>query len=56
MLRQLGPQELRDYLGDGNYAGRYQRPDSEMQAIWDVAIAETRALLDSGWVDGRGAQ
>jgi creatinine amidohydrolase len=54
VLRQLGPQELRGYLGDGNYAGRYQRPDSDMQAIWEVAVAETRALLDSGWVIGSG--
>ena len=51
VLRLLGPQELRGYLGDGNYAGKYQRPDSDMQAIWDVAVAETRALLESGWAE-----
>ena len=48
-LRLLGPQELRGYLGDGNYAGRYQRPDSDMQAIWEVAVQETLELLQGGW-------
>jgi creatinine amidohydrolase len=48
-LRLLSPQALRNYLGDGNYGGYYQRPDDEMQAIWDVAIAETRELLTENW-------
>lgn len=49
VLRLLGPQELRDHLGEGNYGGRFQRPDADMQAIWDVAVQETRALLTGGW-------
>ncbi|AWT37521.1 hypothetical protein GCM10008956_34890 [Deinococcus arenae] len=49
VLRLLGPQELRDHLGEGNYGGRFQRPDADMQAIWDVAVQETRALLSGGW-------
>jgi creatinine amidohydrolase len=36
-------------LGDGNFAGRYQRDDAEMAAIWAVAVEETRALLETGW-------
>jgi creatinine amidohydrolase len=48
-LRQLGPAEVRAQLGDGNFGGLYQRPDSDMQAIWDVAVAETRAIIDSSW-------
>ncbi|MFC4454027.1 creatininase family protein [Deinococcus sonorensis] len=48
-LRLLGPQELRGYLQEGNYGGRFQRPDDEMQRIWDVAVKETRALLDGSW-------
>ncbi len=47
-LRLLGPQQLRGYLEEGNYGGRFQRSDEDMQAIWDVAVAETRALLE-GW-------
>lgn len=44
----LAPFELRTLLDDGNYGGRSQRADADMQAIWEVAVAETRALLD-GW-------
>lgn len=45
----LSPQGTREYLVDGNMGGVYQRPDDEMQAIWDVAIAETTALIEEGW-------
>lgn len=48
-LRTLGPQEVRAVLGEGNYGGYFQRPDSEMQAIWAEAVAETRALLEGPW-------
>jgi len=48
-LRTLGPAELRGYLGDGNYGGRYERSDDDMLAIWQVAIAETRELVAEGW-------
>ncbi len=41
----LAPFELRTLLEDGNYGGRTQRDDSEMQAIWEVGVSETRALL-----------
>lgn len=49
LLRLLGPEEVRAYLKDGNYGGYYQRPDEEMLAIWQVAVAETRALLEAPW-------
>jgi len=45
----LGPRAIRERLGDGNFAGRYVRPDTDMVAIWNVAVSETRGLLDSGW-------
>lgn len=48
-VRALDPVALREYLGDGNYGGRYQRPDDEMLAIWRVAVEETRALLTGAW-------
>lgn len=41
--------EMRAAYGDGNYGGYYQRPDEEMVAIWQVAVAETRALLAERW-------
>ncbi|WP_210492654.1 creatininase family protein [Microvirga antarctica] len=45
-MRTFGPEGVRDILGDGNFGGRYQRSDEDMNAIWSVAIAETRALLE----------
>lgn len=43
--------EIRAMLGDGNFAGRYQRADDEMLAIWRVAVEETRGLIETGWGD-----
>ncbi len=45
----LGPAAIRERLGDGNFAGRYQRADDEMYALWRVAVDETRALIAEGW-------
>jgi creatinine amidohydrolase len=45
-MRTLPPFEVRLLLEDGSYGGRYQRDDSEMLEIWDVAVQETRALLE----------
>ncbi|MFQ3622027.1 MAG: creatininase family protein [Acetobacteraceae bacterium] len=50
-MKQRPAGEIRRLLGDGNFAGRYQRDDAEMLAIWRVAVAETRELLESGWGD-----
>ena len=49
-IRQFDAKSLREYLGDGNWGGVYQRADDEMTKIWQVAIEETRALLETGWV------
>jgi len=40
---------IRGLLGDGVFAGRHHRGDEEMEAIWRVAVEETRALLEHGW-------
>jgi creatinine amidohydrolase len=48
-MRVLDPASVRKLLGDGNFGGYYERSDDEMQAIWDVAVLETRALLEEGW-------
>jgi creatinine amidohydrolase len=48
-LQSLDPDEIRRIAGDGNMGGRYQRPDSEMDAVWAVGVAETRDLLADGW-------
>jgi len=46
----LNPEEKRAYSGDGNMGGLYQRSDEDMLAVWDVAVEETRALLES-WTE-----
>jgi creatinine amidohydrolase len=48
-LRVMGPGAARDLLGDGNYGGLDQRPDDDMLAIWQVAVAETRRALEGPW-------
>ncbi len=48
-FQQLDPGAKRALLGDGNFGGRYQRADSEMQAIWETAVAETREIICDGW-------
>jgi creatinine amidohydrolase len=48
-VRALDPVALRQYLGDGNFGGMYQRPDDEMLALWQIAVDETRALLTGSW-------
>jgi creatinine amidohydrolase len=48
-MARTGADGKRKLLGDGNYHGLYQRPDEDMLAIWDVAVAETRELLEGDW-------
>ena len=48
-LEVMAPKAQRDYLGDGNFGGYYQRDDAEMLDLWRVAVAETRALLEGPW-------
>jgi creatinine amidohydrolase len=46
-MRTFGPEGVRAILGDGNFGGRYQRSDEDMNAIWSVAVDETRALIET---------
>ena len=48
-VRALDPVALRQYLGDGNFGGMYQRSDDELLALWQIAVDETRALLTGSW-------
>lgn len=49
LMRLLDPKQTREVLGDGNFAGLYQRSDDDMLAIWQIAIEETRELLTDSW-------
>lgn len=48
-LKLLNPRQTREYLGDGNFAGMYEKPDAVMEALWKVAVEETRTLIERGW-------
>ena len=43
------PAAMRELLGDGNFGGRYVRPDPDVLALWEVAVRETRELIAAGW-------
>ena len=45
-LRSLPPFEIRQEIDDGTYGGVLQRNDADMLAIWQVAVEETRVLID----------
>jgi creatinine amidohydrolase len=50
-LKLLNPAETRAHVGDGNFAGVYQKPDEVMDALWQVAVEETRELIETNWGD-----
>src|SRR5262249_41224628 len=48
-MRLMNPRQVRDYIKDGNFGGCYQRSDEEMLALWAVAVAETREIIEGPW-------
>jgi creatinine amidohydrolase len=48
-FQQLDPARKKEFLGDGNFGGLYQRSDEDMLAIWKVAVEETRGVMAEGW-------
>jgi creatinine amidohydrolase len=48
-LRDRNAQGVRALIGDGNYGGLYQRPEEDTDRLWEVAVKETRALLEGEW-------
>jgi len=46
---EMTPQAFRERLGDGSFGGYYERSDAELLAIWEIAVEETRELLEGGW-------
>ena len=47
--QRIDPGAKKVLIGDGNFGGHYQRPDAELMALWEVAVAETRGLLSGDW-------
>jgi creatinine amidohydrolase len=48
-LKNLDHKAARTFLGDGNFGGYYEKPDEDMMALWNVAVEETRALIEQNW-------
>ncbi len=49
LMRAMNPAQVKAFIGDGNYGGYYQRPDEEVLALWNVAVDETRAMIEGPW-------
>lgn len=49
LVHTLPPPKARDYIGDGNYGGYYQRSDDDMLEIWRIAVEETREVIEKSW-------
>jgi creatinine amidohydrolase len=43
------PGAFREAVGDGSFGGPYQLPDEEVLKVWNAAVEQLRARLDSGW-------
>ena len=48
-LRVMNPQQVRDYLQEGNFGGVFQKSDDVMQELWQVGVEEARAQLEGPW-------
>lgn len=48
-LKLMAPPAARAYLGDGNFAGAYEKPDVLMDQVWKIAVEETRAVIAADW-------
>ena len=49
IYRLLNPQQARAMAGDGNFGGSAERPDADVLAMWAIAVAETRELIEGPW-------
>lgn len=50
-LKRASAGRLRELTPDGSFGGSYQRPDSDVLAVWEAGVAEVRELLETGWSD-----
>ena len=47
--QRIDPRAKKILIGDGNFVCHYQRPDTDMAALWEVAVAETRSVISNDW-------
>lgn len=48
-MRMMDAASVRNYVGDGNYGGVYQKSDDQMMRMWRVGVEETREALEGPW-------
>ena len=49
LLKACDPEAARALIGDGNFAGAWQKPDAAMLELWRVGVEETREALEGPW-------
>jgi hypothetical protein len=42
-------QGARVLLGDGSFGGPYERPQEDLDRVWEAAVSEARDALENGW-------
>lgn len=50
-IKRASAARLRELIPDGTLGGSYERPDSELLAVWEAGVNEVRELLEKGWSD-----
>jgi len=40
---------IRELLVDGSFGGPYERPQEDLERVWQAAVAEARKRLETGW-------
>ncbi len=48
-LKAAAPEKVRALLGDGAFGGDYQKPDADMDAVWQIGVQEVREALENPW-------
>lgn len=48
-MRMMDAARVREYVGDGNYGGVYQKSDEQMMQMWRTGVEETREALEGPW-------
>jgi creatinine amidohydrolase len=48
-LQESNPRAFRELAGDGSFGGPYERPQEDLDRVWQSAVAEARDRLANGW-------
>ena len=48
-LQESDPRAFRELAGDGSFGGPYERPEEDLDRVWQSAVLEARDRLENGW-------